>query len=123
MDRKLLNGRFKISSLPHICSLCRSGIPLATRYKIITSVDNGRIYSFLLCDMCCKKIGYIKKYGDIDISTQLNYCIDNKDTESIKNNKKILNQNVKKYCIPMLGNTLKEVDYYIQNNNKNRSDD
>lgn len=122
MDRKLLNGRFKVSSLPHICSLCRSRIPLATRYKIITSVGNGRIYSFLLCDTCCKKIGYIMKYGNIDISKQLNYYIDSKDTESIKKNKEILNQNVRKYCMPMLGNTLKEVDYYIQNNSKNGSD-
>lgn len=120
MDRKLLNGRFKISAAQHQCSLCGFHIPIATRYKICTSVYNGRIYSFLICDICCKEIGYIKKNSGIDISNEFNYCIDDSNKEEArnikKNNRDILNKYLKEYCLGKLGKNITEIRYNIQNN-------
>lgn len=120
MDRKLLNVRLKVSAKQHQCSLCIHAIPIGTKYSIFTSVEGYRMFSFLMCNVCCQEIKYIQQACGEDISKQFNMCIDKANITEKKQiltqNKKILYDYINKYCIGKLGDSIDEIRYNIDHN-------
>ena len=112
----LVFKEYKSSSKRHTCSLCGNTIFPTEKYKIYYTTDKMRMYSYILCKNCCKTIGHIKKISNIDISNDLDMCIVNNDKEKKINNMKILNDNIEKYCVGKIGNSIEEVKYNINKN-------